>query len=92
MAIKTFYLFSDEMELVLFKYKNQFYRGQVQGMDSQGINISFVDYGYELTIEPSDIYQWHPRWNIIPGKSFEIYPIYPIAGGHLNIKFSVSFL
>lgn len=54
--------------MVLFKYNNKFYRGQVLGIDSQGVNISFVDYGYMESIDPNDVYKWHPRWNTLPGE------------------------
>lgn len=55
--------------MVLFKFKGKFYRGKVQGIYSQGVEIAFVDYGYVEFVDPNDIYEWHPRWDVIPGSS-----------------------
>lgn len=59
--------FPENLELVIFKHKNYFYRGRVEGVDSQGVMITFIDYGYMTIVDPDSVYEWHPRWNTIPG-------------------------
>lgn len=65
----TNFLLLGDYEMVLFKFKGKFYRGKVQGIYSQGVEIAFVDYGYVEFVDPNDIYEWHPRWDVIPGSS-----------------------
>lgn len=58
-----------ELEIVLFKHNDAFYRGRVVGVFSQGVWISFIDYGYDQIIDPECVYKWHPQWSLIPGNS-----------------------
>lgn len=59
--------FPEDLELIVFKHKGSFYRGRTEGVDSQGVVVTFIDYGYMATINPANVYEWHPRWNTIPG-------------------------
>lgn len=59
------------LDLVMVKRENTFYRGKVIDYDEVHLVVHFLDYGYTESISRKDIFQWHPRWNIIPGEQLE---------------------
>lgn len=90
------------LELVLIRRKDIFYRGKVLDNFEDHCVIFFIDYGYTENVYTKDIFEWHPRWTIIPGRlcfraTYDlrlIQPIYYLAQAYScffeNIRVSSS--
>lgn len=63
-----FQSFSDYLDLVIVKLNNAHYRGQIVDYDETDYVVYFLDYGYTEQMSRESIYQWFPRWDIVPGK------------------------
>lgn len=49
-----------------------FYRGRVMEDDGKKLSIFFIDKGCTEWVHPKDVFQWHPKWDLVPGNiSFE---------------------